>query len=351
MGQDDLSIRYPRRRVQRAVTSFLARGMVSLLARTEVTGREHFPPGGPLLVVGNHIAAMEVVLMVTYTPWQVEMLGPGDLPPQRAIGVISKLYGYTPIKRGHADRTALTRALDVLRQDGVVGLFPEGGIWDTGPRPARRGVAWLSYRAQAPILPIGFGGLEGALNAIFRLQRPHLAMNVGQVIPAVTLTPGVSRKDCLREAAQKVMDEIMHLVPQQDKEHHPRALDERFELQVSLQTPQGQSVSLPEPGIPHAEALCKMLYRPAIVRIYAKDLNLPVQAFPLGFGNVFGTDDNHRNVLCFFVGLQTLQNTETIEFGHHQVEDDHIGHAFNGLIQAIAPIYRLKDAVFFLLLQ
>jgi len=103
-------------------------------------------------------------------------------------------------------------------------------------------------------------------------------MNVGQVIPAVTFEAGISRKDCLREAAQKVMDEITRLIPERDKEQYPTILDEHFELQVDLRTAQGQGASLPEPGIPHATALCKMLYRPALIHVYAKDLNLPVQA-------------------------------------------------------------------------
>jgi len=62
-------------------------------------------------------------------------------------------------------------------------LFPEGGIWYPGAKEAKRGVAWLSHRADAPILPIGFGGLEGALDAIFKLKRPELVMNDGTLIP------------------------------------------------------------------------------------------------------------------------------------------------------------------------
>lgn len=278
MTETAVPIRYPRRRVQRTCARWIGRLIFPLLTRTTITGRENFPKHGPLIVAGNHTAMIESALMIVYTPWQLEMMGSSDLPPPPLLDVLARFYGYTPINRGNVDRQALRKILHILKQGGIVGIFPEGGIWDPGTKPAKRGVAWLSQRAQAPILPIGFGGLEGAINAIFRLRRPHLHINVGRVIPSVTFRPGVSHKDCLHEAAQHVMAEIMRLVPQQDKAHHPTALDERFELQVSLQTAQGRNVPLPEPGIPHAAALCKMLYRPAIVRIYAKDLNLPVQA-------------------------------------------------------------------------
>jgi 1-acyl-sn-glycerol-3-phosphate acyltransferase len=299
MVEAGYSIAYPRRRIQRGAIRTLARVLVPALAQVEVRGCEHFPEEGPLLVVGNHIAAMEVVLMLVYSPWQVELLGPGDLPPQRAIGVISRAYGYTGIQRGQADRRALSCALDVLRQGGVVGIFPEGGIWDTGIREAKRGVAWLSHRAQAPILPIGFGGVKGALDEMLKLKRPHLSMNVGTLMPAVTCDPGQSRKACLQEAADRVLQAVMDLVPEAERPERDHPLDERFELRVVVRESQpGMELSedsapaspgadpaaaseMPVPeglAIVHTDALCKFFYRPALLNILHKDVYLPVEA-------------------------------------------------------------------------
>ena len=50
--------------------------LVAGLTRPKTTRLDHFPEHGPLIVVGNHIAAMEAVLMVVTAPWQMEMLGP-----------------------------------------------------------------------------------------------------------------------------------------------------------------------------------------------------------------------------------------------------------------------------------
>ena len=175
-----LSMHYPRRTLQRSVLRMLGRALLPVLLRVRVTGTRHFPAHGPLLVVGNHVGAVEVPLMIAYAPRQIEMLGPGDIPPPPALDAITRLYGYTAIHRSNVDRLPLIRMLDVLGQRGVVGLFPEGGIWDPGTKPTKRGVARLSHRAQAPILPVGFGSLEGALNAASRLQRPKVSMNVGE---------------------------------------------------------------------------------------------------------------------------------------------------------------------------
>jgi 1-acyl-sn-glycerol-3-phosphate acyltransferase len=250
-----------------------------LLTRTEIRGRERFPREGPLLVVGNHIAAMEVVLMVIYAPRQLELLGPGDLPPHGAIGAIAGFYGFTGVLRGQPDRSALTKMLGVLRQGGVVGLFPEGGIWDTGPREAKRGVAWLSQQAQAPVLPIGFGGVKGALDEMFRLKRPRLSMNVGQLMPPVQCPRGKGRKACLQAAATEILDAVMDLVPASERPDQVEPLDERFELEVTVRDREGEKVAVPEHlALAHGEALCKFFYRPALLNIFYKDVHLPVDA-------------------------------------------------------------------------
>lgn len=279
MKNPSYTLTYPRRGLWRGGLRALGRVLLPLLTRTTITGRENFPAGGPLLVVGNHVAAIEAVLMIVYAPWQIEMLGAGDIPPPPAMDAIARRYGYTPIDRGNLDRRALRQVLDVLQQDGIVGVFPEGGIWEPGAKPAKRGVAWLSYRAQAPILPIGFGGLEGALNALFRLGRPRLIMNVGEVMPPVTLPAGVPRKQALRQAAARVMRAVEALIPPADRAQHPPIQDERFELRRQVRAADGTEVAVPAAlTLRHPDALCKLFHRPAILRIFDHDLGLPVGA-------------------------------------------------------------------------
>jgi 1-acyl-sn-glycerol-3-phosphate acyltransferase len=279
MTESVYPIAYPRRRVQRALTRLAGRAVVRLLTRTEMRGLERFPKEGPLLVVGNHTAAMEVVLMVVYAPRQVELLGPADLPPPGATGAIGRFYGFTGVNRGQADRGALTKMLGVLRQGGVVGLFPEGGIWETGPREAKRGVAWLSQQAQAPVLPIGFGGIKGALEEMLRLQRPRLSMNVGALMPPVQCPRGKGRKACLQAAATEILDAVMELVPADERPNRFQPIDERFEFEVTVWDAQGAEMALPERlAVSNDSAVAKFFYRPALLNIFDKDVQLPVEA-------------------------------------------------------------------------
>jgi 1-acyl-sn-glycerol-3-phosphate acyltransferase len=277
MPPPEYTIAYPRKRIARSIARVLGRIVLPITFRVQITGRENFPARGPLLVVGNHTAVMEAVLMAVYTPWQVETLGAADVPHERVTQLAISFFGFIPINRGHVDRPALTKALDALKQDGVVGIFPEGGIWETGARRAQTGVAWLSYRGNAPILPIGYSGTLGALSAALRLKRPQVAMNVGPLIPPASPPPGKPRKVYLETFATQVMDAVNALLPADDPALQARQHDERFELQVSVHRPDGTPGSYPaDQPIRHQTALAKLLHRPAVLKIFKQNLRLPI---------------------------------------------------------------------------
>lgn len=272
------TVAYPRRRLLRGVVRFLGRLILPLLFRIRVRGRENFPENGPLLVVGNHRAAMEAVLMAVYTPWQVEMLGAVDIPHERITEVAARIYGLIPVNRGHFDRAALVESLDVLKQGGIVAIFPEGGIWNAGRMRAHTGVAWLSYRANAPVLPIGFSGTMGALQGALRLKRPCLTMHIGEVMPAARLAEDQPRKVYLGEYATRAVEAIGALLPHEDLARRPAIVDERFELQVTVRRDDGKKESYPDGlVIEHAAPLAKLLHCPAVLKIFTSNLVLPTE--------------------------------------------------------------------------
>ena len=280
MTLQPVSIPYPRKPVLRGVLRVLGRGLMSVFTRTTVNGIENLPKGGPLILVGNHVAVLEAVMMVLYVPWLIEVVGTGEIPLDPRYAPLIHTYGFIPIRRGDMDREALNGAVDVLKQGGVVGIFPEGGIWELSMKKGRTGVAWLSYQANAPILPIGFGGVDGALAGIAKLKRPRLVMNIGHAIPPVRAdVEGKSRKESLQDAATVVMRQIESLIPEEDKRRWNRIRDERFELHISVQAADGKAVELPqELTITHPDMVSKFFHRPLLLDVFARNLRLPVQA-------------------------------------------------------------------------
>lgn len=272
------SIQYPRRATYRRAVNAMCRLILKTMTNTTVTGLENIPQKGPMILVGNHVAMMEVVMMIAYPPHIVEMIGTGDIPMRLAINPLVYSYKFIPIKRGSMDRIAMKQALDVLKQDGVIGMFPEGGIWQANLKSVHTGVSWLSAKGNAPIVPIGFGGTKTAINDTFLLKRPRLTMNVGQPIPPIQENlPGMNRKEALIVGAETVMERIEALVPEDEKTRNEIA-DEEFELTVELWHDDKPIDVPPELAITHAQALAKFFHRRKLIETLAYNLKVPVRA-------------------------------------------------------------------------
>lgn len=270
-------IPYPRKRFTRSLLKTIGKLILPPLFKITVTGKENFPRQGPLIVIGNHTAAMEAVMMNIYTPWLIEMLSAADMPAERITEIISKLYGVIPLHRGSYDRSALRQALSVLDQQGVIGVFPEGGIWEEGKMQAQPGVAWLSYRGKAPVLPIGFNDTSGALNDSLKFKRPELIMHAGKVIPAVEVSSREKRKENLQQYANRVMEAVHSLAPAPASSRVNPVENERFSLEVQIRYKSGQTFPVPDQlSISHQQALAKFLHRPKILKIFRENLDLEI---------------------------------------------------------------------------
>lgn len=89
--------------------------------------------------------------------------------------LIARLHAY-PVRRGRPDRAALMRSLAILKDGGILIIFPEGHRTETGQlQAARRGAAFLACKSGAPVIPVGLMGPYGLRRRVtFRVGRPVL---------------------------------------------------------------------------------------------------------------------------------------------------------------------------------
>ncbi len=208
-------IRYPRRRV---IRYFLKSGIAmlfNLTSKIEIEGRENIPTSGPLLVVGNHFHFLDPLAVIYSAPWPLEFVGGAQTPnAPKTVGWISKLFGVIPTYRGTGSRETLQTSEEVLKQKGVLAIFPEGGSWATVLRPARPGTSFLAYRTNAQILPVGIDGLVGFLPKVRRGERVNVRLRFGKPFGPFTRADGrrPSREE-LAEMGDIIMRNISPLIP------------------------------------------------------------------------------------------------------------------------------------------
>lgn len=177
----------------------------TVFCRWRVTGRENLPRHGPVVVVCNHISLWDPVAVGVALPRRVYFMAKEELFRIPLVGLVLKGLGAFPVHRGEADLAAMRRAMRLLRQGKVVGIFPEGGRNRSGGvQTFQRGAALLAARCRAPIVPvavIGTNRILGRAGAFYRFQ-----VRVGRPIfpgPEAVLAKGaeLSRYSTLAQEA------------------------------------------------------------------------------------------------------------------------------------------------------
>ncbi|MGC9400007.1 MAG: lysophospholipid acyltransferase family protein [Anaerolineae bacterium] len=237
---------YPRRRLARTLLRWLAYAALAVLTDLEIYGQEYLPEGGPLLVVANHFSFIDPVLMIRVSPWPLEFVGGFELPnaPPIVRG-LPKLWGYYPVFRGTGSRYALRASEAVLRQGGVLGIFPEAGNWATVLRPARPGTAFLATRTGARLLPMGFDGLTDVFPKLRKGKRAKVIARIGKPFgPFRAEGRGRKRRQRLDEIGHEIMGRIAELIPPKRRGHYSkdpalRAAAQGTEMYPWDQAPEG----------------------------------------------------------------------------------------------------------------
>ncbi len=214
--------KYPRRRLMRFFLKKLSRPAFALLTDMEIIGQENIPERGPLLVVGNHFSFIDPVCLVRLLPYPPEFLGGAQFPHAPFWArVIPRLWGYFPLFRGTGSTHALKAAKSILDQQGVMGIFPEGGNWATVLRPARPGTAFLTTMTGAPLLPVGLSGLNEVFSMLGKGKRARVTIRVGKPFGPFSVNgSGRERRAQLDEIGHEIMRHIAELIPPEKRGHY-----------------------------------------------------------------------------------------------------------------------------------
>lgn len=96
--------------------------------RLEVSGLEHLPPTGPVLLAGNHDSYWDPVTVgvAARSVRQIHALAKIELWKVPGLGPVLNGMGQIPIDRGAGDAHALDQAIKRLRAGACIGVFPEG---------------------------------------------------------------------------------------------------------------------------------------------------------------------------------------------------------------------------------
>lgn len=137
--------------------SFL-KNLVAILfwiGRVKVEGKENFPAKGAVILAANHVSFWDPVVVAAFIDRKIHYMAKEELFEHVLIARFLRKLNAFPVKRGVPDRKALKMGLDLLQQEEVLGIFPEGTRSKTGEiSKPQHGIAMLALKAEAPVIPV-----------------------------------------------------------------------------------------------------------------------------------------------------------------------------------------------------
>ncbi|MDG9713767.1 MULTISPECIES: lysophospholipid acyltransferase family protein [Streptomyces] len=132
-------------------------GLMYGLWKPRVLGAWRVPTTGPVILAVNHSHMIDGPMVMGVAPRPTHFL----IKKEAFIGPLDPFLtgiGQVKVDRDTTDRTAITRALGVLDNGGVLGIFPEGTRGEGDFASLRAGLAYFAVRSGAPIVPVAVLG-------------------------------------------------------------------------------------------------------------------------------------------------------------------------------------------------
>lgn len=227
---------------QRILMPF-ARPSLIPYARFAISGTEHIPALGPVILVANHRSYFDplaVGMAVASVGRPARFLGKKEVFDAPVVGDVARALGGIRVERGTGSDQPLEEATQALAAGEMVVVMPQGTI----PRgraffnpvlQGRWGAARLAADTGAPVVPIGLWGTERVWPRSSRLPNvlnvvnpPEVTVTVG---PPVTLGGDDPTRD-----TDAIMAAITDLLPPEARQWR-----EPTEQELALATPPGST--------------------------------------------------------------------------------------------------------------
>ena len=174
--------------------------------RLNVEGTENIPQEGPLVIASNHLSLLDPPVIGVAATRKVHFMAKQELFVP-ILGDIYKALGAFPVRRGGADRAAIKHGIDILKDNKVLAIFPEGTRSKTGKLgKAEPGALMMASKATATIVPCCVIGTDFQGQGIIW---PKVTVRFGK--PIYFPADAVVNKEFLHDMTENLMQHIAAL--------------------------------------------------------------------------------------------------------------------------------------------
>lgn len=169
--------------------------LYKLYYNPRVYNAEVIPKEGPIVIAGNHKHIMDQCSVIISTKRVIHYMAKKEYFDDKKVAWFFRFTGCIPVNRQIKDAEAKSTAIEVLNQNGAIGIFPEGtrNKTDEFLLPFKFGAVSLAKKTNATIVPFGISG-------DYKFRSKNLKVYFGKPFKVDKMT--------LEEANNKLREEI-----------------------------------------------------------------------------------------------------------------------------------------------
>lgn len=178
---------------------FILGPIFKLYYNPKVIGKENIPKNGSILIVGNHKHLYDQCLTIISTKRGIHYMAKKEYFDNKKVAWFFKGTGCISVDRSKKDNKSVELALSVLKNNGAIGLFPEGTRNRTNEilLPFKFGAVSMAKKTDAYLVPFGITG-------DYKFRSKNLTIRYGKPFKVTDME--------LEDANEKLYNEVKRLI-------------------------------------------------------------------------------------------------------------------------------------------
>lgn len=142
------------------IIKFIGTPLFRLIYLPRSYGTNNIPKNGSVILAGNHTSVLDALIMVSTPKRTVHMMAKKELFESKFTNFFFRNMGCIPVNRSIHDKDAKNEAVEVLKNNEVLGIFPEGTVNKTNEivLPFKYGAVSFAKKTNAYIVPFAITG-------------------------------------------------------------------------------------------------------------------------------------------------------------------------------------------------
>ena len=147
--------------------------LLKVLGPVQNKGSYRVPRSGGLLILANHLADVDPIIVQCACPRPVYFMAKSELFDIPVLAKVMKFFGTFAVKRGEPDRAAIKQALYYLKNGNALVVYPEGQLSEDGRlQELKPGVGLMVRLSGATVICCGIQGSNKIMPYGITIPRP-----------------------------------------------------------------------------------------------------------------------------------------------------------------------------------